>query len=93
MEPEPTADEIKGLKSSIKVREGVRDGLSVDHKSFDALTRELAVDKERLFLMEQQGKFSSPISVVLSYSYRSHIFAHSHSTSSLHPFSGGKRAR
>jgi hypothetical protein len=46
-----------------------------------------------LYLESQKGKFASPISVVLSYSYRSHIFAHSFSTSSLHPFSGGKRAR
>jgi hypothetical protein len=30
-----------------------------------------------IYLTSQQGKFSSPISVVLSHSYRSHIFAHS----------------
>ena len=87
-------DELKGLKASIKERELERSSLPVDDReSRLALTREIAVDKERLLLMEQQGKFASPISVVLSYSYRSHIFAHSLSTSSLHPFSGGKRAR
>ena len=63
-------EDIKELKASIKLRQGVRDRLSVDHKSFDALTRELAVDKERLLLMEQKGKFASPFSVVLSHSYR-----------------------
>jgi hypothetical protein len=75
-------DELKGLKASIKERELERSSLPVDDReSRLALTREIAVDKERLLLMEQQGKFASPISVVLSHSYRSHIFAHSLSTS------------
>ncbi len=64
-------DRIIVLEAKIDKRERERDELPADDReSRLALTREIAVDKERLLLMEQQGKFASPISVVLSYSYR-----------------------
>ena len=68
---ESREEDIKELKASIKEREVVRDRLSVDHKSFDALTKEITEKQETLniYLKSQQGKFASPISVVLSHSY------------------------
>jgi hypothetical protein len=46
----------------------------------------LTVEKQRLLVLEQQGKFSSRISIVLSQSYRYSPTAQFLSTSPLHPF-------
>ena len=68
---ESREDEIKRLKAKIDKREVVRDGLTVDREAYAIeLTKELAIDKQRLLLLEQQGKFASTISIVLSHSYR-----------------------
>ena len=86
---EPTADEINELKLEIKT-------LEVREKGGEIGLGERITEKEKrlnFYLKTQQGKFSSPISVVLSHSYRSHIFAHSLSTSPLHPSRFGQHAR
>ena len=67
---ESREEDIKELKASIKERERDRHERKDDRESFLELTKELAIDKQRLLLMEQKGIFASPISVVLSHSYR-----------------------
>ena len=70
---EPLEDEIRRLKASIKLREGVREGFLADPQSYVELTKEITELYKRLNLLtvqQQQGKFASPISVVLSHSYR-----------------------
>ena len=97
---EPTADEIEiaRLEKKVEVIEGKRDQLKPTDTLYAdrelAFTKEISlIRQERLLLMGQKGKFASPISAVLSHSYRSHIFAHSLSTSPLHPSSGGNDGR
>jgi hypothetical protein len=67
-------ERIIALEAKIENCERMRKGFSEDPKdreSYVELTKEIAIDKqERLLLMGQQGKFASPISVVLSHSYR-----------------------
>ena len=82
MESQPQTDEINKVKAQIEGLEG-REKAGESSKELDA---RMAETLRRLNLLtEQKGKFASPISVVLSHSYRSHIFAHSLSTSPLHP--------
>ena len=87
---EPTEDEINELKFDIKALEKEKqDFATTDEKRVSYNT--LIAEKQRtlnIYLESQKGKFTSPISVVLSHSYRSHIFAQSLSTSPLHPSSG-----
>ena len=70
-------DEIKGLKVELEERKGKRNQLEISDPLYAqpnlhvAFAEEItAKEKRLLFLMEQQGKFASPISVVLSHSYR-----------------------
>ena len=72
---ESLADKIARLETKIAENEGKRDQLKpIDELYAErelAFTREIATDKEeRMFLIRQQGKFASPISVVLFHSYR-----------------------
>ena len=70
---EPTADEIKiaSLEKKVEVIEGKRDQLEMSDPLYLALTQDISlIRQERLLLMGQKGKFASPISVVLSHSYR-----------------------
>ena len=68
---ESREEEIKGLKDLIKERELERRRLPVDDlASRLTLSEEITTKEKRLFILEQQGKFASPISVVLSHSYR-----------------------
>jgi hypothetical protein len=86
---EPVADKIVRLETELQALE---DREKAGEKG---LSDRIAAKEKRLniYLESQKGKFDSPISVVLSYSYRSHIFAHSLSTSPLHPSRFGKYAR
>ena len=71
---ESREDEIKGLKTLLAERELERRRLPVDDlDSRLALTKEITIKEERLFWMEKQGNFASPISVVLSHSI-DHLF-------------------
>ena len=64
-------DRILALEATIAKRERERDELPVDDlASRLTLSEEITIKEKRLFSLEQQGKFSSPISVVLSHSYR-----------------------
>ena len=66
-------EDINELKASIKERELERSKLPVeDLESRRLPSKEIILDKERLnlYLESQKGKFASPISVVLSHSYR-----------------------
>ena len=67
---ESREEEIRGLKASITVREGVRERFLEDPQSYVELTKEIIIDKQRLLIMEQQRKFDSHISIILFQSYR-----------------------
>ena len=63
---EPTADEINELKLEIKA-------LELREKGGETGLGERIIEKEKrlnIYLESQKGKFASPISVVLSHSYR-----------------------
>ena len=73
---ESREDEIKSLKAELEEQQGKRSGLDEAHPLYAerdlALTREIT-EKQRtlnLYLKTQKGKFASPISVVLSHTYR-----------------------
>ena len=84
MESQSLTDEIKGLKLDLEVRKGKRDKLEVSDPLYTqrdlhvAFAEEITSirnqidtkEKRLLFLTEQHGKFASPISIVLSHSYR-----------------------
>ena len=87
MESQSEMDEIKEIRAEMQWLKG-REMAGETSKELDA---RMAETLRRLNLLtEQKGKFASPISVVLSHSYRSHIFAHSLSTSPRHAFSVGQ---
>ncbi len=68
---EPTADKITRLEGKIEEIEGLRNQLEMSNPLYLAFTQDISlIRQERLLLMGQQGKFASPISVVLSHSYR-----------------------
>ena len=72
---EPTPDEINELKAELKDRKGKRKQLQASDPMYvrrDLAYTEEIIEKERrlnIYLMSQRGKFASPISLVLSYSY------------------------
>ena len=88
-------EQITSLQAKIDKCLRDRDERSGDREIYLALTNEISnLHREKMLLMGlQQGKFASRISVVVSHSYRSHIFARSLSTSPLHPSRFGKYAR
>ena len=63
---ESQADKVNRLAAELQILKGreEREGTS------SALDERIATLEKRLLLAEQQGKFASPISVVLSHSYR-----------------------
>ena len=82
MESQSQTDEIKGLKVDLEEVKGERRKLKPTDPLYAQFTNEITETLKRMNLLtEQQGKFASPISVVISHSYRSHIFAHSLLTS------------
>ena len=68
---EPTADEINELKSDIKALGALQRSATTDEGKM-SYNAPIAEKEKRLnfYLESQQGKFASPISVVLSHSYR-----------------------
>jgi hypothetical protein len=74
MESQSLTDEIKALKAELEERKGKRSELDADDPLYArrdlAYTEEITIKEKRLFWLEQQGKFASPISVVLFHSYR-----------------------
>ena len=92
---ESLSDTINRLGTAIQALEKEKQDLATTDEMKISYNTLIAAKQETLniYLKSQQGKFASPISVVLSHSYRSHIFAHSLSTSSLHPSRFGKYAR
>ena len=70
---EPTADEIKitRLEADLEAVKADRRKLIPTDPLYGKLTDEITETIRRLNLLtEQKGKFASPISVVLSHSYR-----------------------
>ena len=69
---ESREEDIKELKASIKERERDRHERKDDRESYVKLTEEITAKTELLttLIKAQQGKFASPVSVVLSHSYR-----------------------
>ncbi len=68
---ESRADKITRLETELEVVKGKREKLEMSDPLYLAFTQDITlIRQERLLLMGQQGKFASPISVVLSYSFR-----------------------
>ena len=72
---ESRADKIARLETELEERKGDRKKLIQTDPFYAerdlALVKDMSlIRQEKLLLMEQQGKFASPISVVVSHSYR-----------------------